>query len=95
MLLVVDPGAVKTPSTRTVRELFGFTAREAECAALLMEGRTLAEAAQIMGIQRSTARTFFRAWPRKPTVTARPNSSGVCCRSRAVPMPRELLYPCY
>jgi DNA-binding CsgD family transcriptional regulator len=59
LLLVLDPDGVNPPSTRTIRDLFGFTAREAECAVLLMEGRTVDEAARLMGVRRSTVRTFL------------------------------------
>jgi DNA-binding CsgD family transcriptional regulator len=58
LLLAFDPEAVQLPSVEVLRALFGFTAREAECAAHLMRGRTIAEAARLMGIGRNTARTF-------------------------------------
>lgn len=59
LLLVIDSSLTTTHSTQLLRTLFGFTAREAECAALLMQGRSLDEAARALGVRRSTVRTFL------------------------------------
>ena len=59
VLLIVDPGLDATASTRTLRQLFGFTPREAECAVLLMRGHSVGEAARALGVTRNTARTFL------------------------------------
>ncbi len=57
-LLLIDPDQATAPSAHVLRALFGFTARESECASLLMQGHTLDEAARALGVTRNTARTF-------------------------------------
>jgi DNA-binding CsgD family transcriptional regulator len=42
-----------------LRELFGFTAREAEFAARMMEGHSVYEVARALNVSMSTARTFL------------------------------------
>jgi DNA-binding CsgD family transcriptional regulator len=59
LLLLIDPDLSTTPGSSVLRELFGFTAREAEFSALLMEGRSVQEAAGALGVTVSTARTFL------------------------------------
>jgi DNA-binding CsgD family transcriptional regulator len=58
LLLTIDPDRMEPPGPRVLAALFGFTPREAECAALLMHGHGIDDAARIMGVSRSTARTF-------------------------------------
>ena len=57
-LLLIDPDLTTAPSAHVLRALFDFTARESECASLLMQGQTLDEAAHALGVTRNTARTF-------------------------------------
>ena len=59
MLLLFDPALVPPPGTSVLRALFGFTPREAELAALLMQGVGVEEAARMIGVTVSTARTFL------------------------------------
>lgn len=59
VVLAFDADSAPLPSTSVLRALFGFTAREAECATHLMRGHTIAETARLMGIGRNTARTFL------------------------------------
>jgi DNA-binding CsgD family transcriptional regulator len=59
VLVIIDPDAPGVAGARALRALFDFTAREAEVAALLMEGHTVDEASQILGISVATARTFL------------------------------------
>lgn len=59
LLLLVDPDFERLAEPRILTLLFGFTAREAECAALLMRGLTVAQAARELGVTRATARTFL------------------------------------
>lgn len=58
LLLIIDPDAPGASPPDVLRRLFDFTAREAELAALLMEGRSVEEAARLLGISVTTARTF-------------------------------------
>lgn len=58
-LLLIDPELTTPPGTDVLRALFGFTAREAELAAILMKGDSLEEAARALGIAITTARTFL------------------------------------
>jgi DNA-binding CsgD family transcriptional regulator len=59
LLLLVDPDVAQVAGSRMLTTLFGFTAREAECAGLLMQGLTIAQAARALGVTRPTARTFL------------------------------------
>jgi len=58
-LLLIDPDLRTPPGTDVLRALFGFTTREAELAAILMNGCSLEEAAHALGIAITTARTFL------------------------------------
>jgi len=58
-LLLVDPEVVLVPDAPILRDLFGFTAREAEFAELLMKGLSVEEAADVLGVGISTTRTFL------------------------------------
>jgi DNA-binding CsgD family transcriptional regulator len=69
-LLVVDPDVLILPGAVLLRELFGFTAREAEFAELLMKGLSVEEAARALGVGITTARTFLSQ------VTAKTDSHG-------------------
>ena len=58
-LLLVDPELMTIPGALILRELFGFTQREAEFAELLMKGLSVEEAANALGVGISTTRTFL------------------------------------
>jgi len=58
-LLVVDPDLAVVPPRATLRALYGFTAREAEFAALLMRGSSVKDASVALGVSMATARTFL------------------------------------
>jgi DNA-binding CsgD family transcriptional regulator len=58
-LLLIDPELTTPPGTDVLRALFGFTAREAELAAILLKGHSLEDAAGALGIAITTARTFL------------------------------------
>jgi DNA-binding CsgD family transcriptional regulator len=58
-LLLIDPALLSEPGTGILRGLFGFTAREAEFARLLMVGASVTDAAQSLGVALSTARTYL------------------------------------
>lgn len=58
---VRDPeSSAPQPSSELVRRLFGLTRVESKLALLLVEGLTLDEASERMGIRRNTARTHLR-----------------------------------
>lgn len=59
LLLILDFDAAGAAATNLLRSLFDFTPREAELAAVLLEGRTVAQAARRLGISVTTARTFL------------------------------------
>jgi DNA-binding CsgD family transcriptional regulator len=59
LLLIIDFDAPGAAATKLLRSLFDFTPREADLAAELMEGRTVAQAARRLGISVTTARTFL------------------------------------
>jgi DNA-binding CsgD family transcriptional regulator len=59
LLLIIDFDAPGTATTKVLRSLFDFTAREAELAAGLMAGDTIAQAARRLGISLTTARTLL------------------------------------
>jgi DNA-binding CsgD family transcriptional regulator len=58
-ILLIDPELTTPPGEDVLRRLFGFTAREAELAAILLKGGSLDDAARALGVARSTARTFL------------------------------------
>lgn len=58
-LVVIDPDLAVVPSGDTLRALCGFTPREAELAALLMQGLSVTDSAAAMGVSTTTARTFL------------------------------------
>lgn len=58
-LLVIDPSLTVVPPSDTLRVLYGFTAREAQIAALLMQGLSLKDAATALGVSMTTARTYL------------------------------------
>ncbi len=58
-ILLIDPELTTPPGEDVLRGLFGFTAREAELAAILLKGGSLDDAARALGVAISTARTFL------------------------------------
>lgn len=59
-IFIRDPERHANPSQELLRQLFGFTAAEAVLALLLVNGRTLDEAAQRLNIRKNTARAHLR-----------------------------------
>lgn len=59
MLVIIDPDLNAMPADRALRALYGFTAREAEFARLLMQGLSVADASAALGVSITTARTFL------------------------------------
>jgi len=58
-LLVIEPDAAMVPAADTLRVLYGFTAREAEFAALLIHGLSVKDAAASLDVSMTTVRTFL------------------------------------
>jgi DNA-binding CsgD family transcriptional regulator len=88
-LLLIDPDLTAPPDTEFLRALFGFTAREAKLAAILMNGSSLNEAAQTLGIAITTARTFLAQITAKTDSHSQPE---LMRRLLAIPNVRHL--PC-
>ncbi len=60
LLFILDPeGSVATAESE-LRQLYGLTSMEASLANLLMEGKTVNECCDLLGIRRSTARTHLQ-----------------------------------
>ena len=59
MLVIIDPALTVMPAGGTLRVLYGFTAREAEFALLLMRGLSVEDASTALGVSLTTARTFL------------------------------------
>ena len=59
-LLVLDPAAGAAPPAPLLLRCYGFTPTQARLAALLIEGRSLAEASGALGITPGTARAHLR-----------------------------------
>jgi len=57
---VLDPEFPWRPRKRTCGSFYGLTSTEACLANLLMEGKTLDECCELLGIRRSTARTHLQ-----------------------------------
>lgn len=64
-----DPDALTTPAQEIARQLFDFTPAEANFAVELVNGLSLDEAAEKLGIRRNTARAHLRAIFTKAGVT--------------------------
>lgn len=58
-LLIIGLDRPDLPRAEVLQDLFGFTAREAEFATLLMRGLSLKDAAARLGVSMTTARTFL------------------------------------
>ncbi len=58
-LIVIDPDLAVVPTAETLRALYGFTPREAEFAALLMQGLSVKDASDALRVSMTTARTFL------------------------------------
>jgi DNA-binding CsgD family transcriptional regulator len=61
LVVVVDLAASSAPPTAHLRQAFGLTAAETRLAARLVTGDSLADAADALGIAKSTARVQLRA----------------------------------
>lgn len=57
VVFVHDPAQRIRPANQTLRALFGLTPAESRLALLLADGRALAEAAEIVGVSRSTVKS--------------------------------------
>ncbi|SFV17278.1 helix-turn-helix transcriptional regulator [Pseudoduganella namucuonensis] len=64
-----DPDRKSDASTAVLRRLFDFTPAEAELALLLSSGKTLDEAAEVLGIRKNTVRAQLRSIFSKTGVT--------------------------
>lgn len=64
-----DPDTPTSPERDVVRQIFGFTPAEAMLSMELINGRSLDEAAEIIGIRRNTARAHLRSIFVKADVT--------------------------
>ena len=60
-IFVSDPDARREPDQAVLRQLFGFTAAECRLATALLQGGTLQESAELLGISRNTAHAQLRA----------------------------------
>jgi DNA-binding CsgD family transcriptional regulator len=60
LLFILDPEVPIGMVESELRQLYGLTSMEASLASLLMEGKTLDDCCQQLGIRRSTARTHLQ-----------------------------------
>jgi DNA-binding CsgD family transcriptional regulator len=60
LVFILDPEFPLQAAESELRQLYGLTSTEACLANLLMEGKTLDECCEILGIRRSTARTHLQ-----------------------------------
>jgi DNA-binding CsgD family transcriptional regulator len=60
LVFVLDPEFPVETAESELRQLYGLTSTEACLANLLMEGKTLDECCELLGIRRSTARTHLQ-----------------------------------
>jgi DNA-binding CsgD family transcriptional regulator len=60
LVFVLDPEFPVETAEADLRQLYGLTSTEACLANLLMEGKTLDECCELLGIRRSTARTHLQ-----------------------------------
>lgn len=60
LVFILDPEFPVETAESELRQLYGLTSTEACLANLLMEGKTLDECCEILGIRRSTARTHLQ-----------------------------------
>lgn len=60
LLFILDPGISVEAAESDLHELYGLTSSEARLANLLMEGKTLNECCDQLGIRRSTGRTHLQ-----------------------------------
>jgi hypothetical protein len=74
ILLVGDPEKETVIPAKVLSLLYGLTPAEARLALALLNGNSLAEAAELHGTSELTARTRSRLSFRRPTQDGRPNS---------------------
>jgi DNA-binding CsgD family transcriptional regulator len=60
LIFILDPEFPVETAEEELRQLYGLTSTEACLANLLMEGKTLDDCCEILGIRRSTARTHLQ-----------------------------------
>jgi DNA-binding CsgD family transcriptional regulator len=60
LVFILDPEIPVETAETELRQLYGLTSTEACLANLLMEGRTLDDCCEVLGIRRSTARTHLQ-----------------------------------
>jgi DNA-binding CsgD family transcriptional regulator len=60
LIFILDPELPLQTAEAELRQLYGLTSTEACLAALLMEGKTIDDCCDVLGIRRSTARTHLQ-----------------------------------
>jgi len=60
LIFILDPEFPVETAEAELRQLYGLTSTEASLANLLMEGKTLDDCCDVLGIRRSTARTHLQ-----------------------------------
>ncbi|MCC9621104.1 response regulator [Thalassospira sp. MA62] len=72
MLLLVDPTRQRPPAVDDLMDLFGLTRSEAKLTQKLAEGLALEQAAGLVGVSHSTARTYLKTIFAKTGVNRQP-----------------------
>lgn len=72
MVILVDPKKQKPPAIEDLMDLFGLTRSEARLTQKLAEGLALDQAAELVGISRSSARTYLKTIFSKTGVNRQP-----------------------
>eukprot|EP00003_Mantamonas_plastica_P001066 TRINITY_DN10795_c0_g1_i1.p1 TRINITY_DN10795_c0_g1~~TRINITY_DN10795_c0_g1_i1.p1 ORF type:complete len:323 (-),score=70.40 TRINITY_DN10795_c0_g1_i1:20-988(-) len=72
MVILVDPTQQKPPAIDDLMDLFGLTRSEAKLTQKLAEGLALDQAAELVGISHSTARTYLKTIFAKTGVNRQP-----------------------
>jgi DNA-binding CsgD family transcriptional regulator len=60
LIFILDPDLPVQTAEAELRQLYGLTSTEASLANLLMEGKTIDDCCDVLGIRRSTARTHLQ-----------------------------------
>jgi DNA-binding CsgD family transcriptional regulator len=60
LVFILDPDLKVQTAEAELRQLYGLTSTEASMANLLMEGKTIDDCCDVLGIRRSTARTHLQ-----------------------------------
>ncbi len=77
LLFVTDSEEKPVLHSPTLKQAFGFTAKEAELASLLCQGASLMDAAPLMGVARSTVRRHLEQIFRKSNVRSQAELIGL------------------